>query len=105
MKPKKQTGTHIRPMRVFVGHRTKAEKGFRSRVSMPEPTAIAPGLPPTPEHDLIFHAGNTIANLVFTNFYVGGSDAWQASDIQSIDQELAAAMSDQNLHNVICQYY
>lgn len=105
MKPKKQTGTYIRPMRVFVGHRTKAEEGFRSRVSMPEPTAIAPGLPPTPEHDLIFHAGNTIANLVFTNFYVGGSDAWQASDIQSIDQALAAAMSDQNLNNVMCQYY
>jgi hypothetical protein len=105
MKPKKQTGTYIRPMRVFVGHRTKAEKGFRSRVSMPEPTAIAPGLPPTPEHDLIFHAGNTIANLVFTNFYVGGSDAWQASDIQSIDRALSAAMSDQNLNNVMCQYY
>lgn len=101
----KNTSTYIRPMRVFVGHRTKAEKGFRSRVSMPEPTAIAPGLAPTPEHDLTFHGGNTIANLIFTNFYVGGADAWAASDLQSIDQALESALADQNLNNVMSQYY
>ena len=105
MKSRKSTETHVRPLRVYVGHRTEAEKGFRSRVSMPEPTAIAPGLAPTPEHDLIFHGGNTIANLIFTNFYVGGSAAWAASDIQSIDNALASAMSDPNLNNVMCQYY
>jgi hypothetical protein len=105
MKPRKQTTTHIRPMRVFVGRRTNAEKGFRSRISMPASAAIAPGLPPTPERDLVFHGGNTIADLVFTNFYVGGSDVWQAPDIQSIDQALSAAMSDQKLNNVMCQYY
>jgi hypothetical protein len=105
MKSRKSTDNYIRAMRVFVGHRTKAEKGFRSRVSMPELTAIAPGVPPTPEHDLTFHGGNTIVNLIFTNFYVGGSDAWAASDIQSIDQALASAMSDPNLNNVMCQYY
>src|SRR5215471_1382997 len=101
----KQHHAHVRPMRVFVGRDTKAEKGFRSRASMPEPSAIAPGLPSTPEHDLIFHGGHTIANLVFANFYVGGTDAWQPSDMQSIDQALAAAMSDQRLNNVMCQYY
>ena len=105
MKSRKNADTYVRPMRVFVGHRTKAEKGFRSRVSMPEPTAIAPGLPPTPKHDLIFHGGNTVAALIFTNFYVGGSDAWAATDVQSIDQALASAMSDQNLNNVMSQYY
>jgi len=92
-------------MRVFVGHATKAETGFRTRASMPKPAALAPGLPPTPEHDLIFNGGNTIADLVFTNFYVGGSKAWGASDIQSIDQALAAAMSDKDLNNVMSQYY
>lgn len=104
MKTRKHTA-HIRPMRVFVGRGTKAEKGFHSRVSMPEPAAIAPGLAPTPEHDLVFQGGNTIANLVFTNIYVGGSDAWQASDMQSIDHALGSAMSDQRLNNVMCQYY
>jgi hypothetical protein len=49
--------------------------------------------------------GNTIEKLAFTNFYVGGSDAWQAADTQSIDQALASAMSDQGLNNVMCQYY
>jgi hypothetical protein len=105
MKAKKHTRTHVRPLRVFVGRRTKAEKGFRSRVLMPEPTALAPGLPSTPDHDLVFHGGKIIADLVFTNFYVGGADAWQSSDIESIDQALAAAMSDQNLNNVMSQYY
>jgi len=105
MQKRKHTGTLIRPMRVVVGHKSEAEKGFRSRVSMPEPAILAPGLPATPQQDLTFHGGNTIANLTFTNFYIGGADAWQASDMQNIDQALSAAMSDQNLNNVMVQYY
>ena len=95
----------VRPLRVFVGHGTKAEKGFLSRMSMPSPEVIAPGIPPTPAHDLIFHGGHTIADLVFTNFYVGGAGAWKASDIQNIDKALAAAMADIDLNNVMSQYY
>jgi len=95
----------VRPMRVFVGHGTRAEKGFRARMSMPEPEAIAPGIPPTPAHDLKFHGGHTISGLVFTNFYVGGSAAWKASDIQNIDQALSSAMSDADLNNVMSQYF
>src|SRR6201982_2128395 len=95
----------VRPLRVVVGHGTKAEKGFYARMSMPTPEALAPGLPPTPAHDLIFHGGHTIADLVFTNFYIGGASAWKASDIQNIDKALAAAMSDVDLNNVMSQYY
>jgi hypothetical protein len=105
MKPRKQNENYVRPLRVFVGYKTKAEKGFRSRVSMPQPTALAPGLPPTPEHDLISNGGKTITDLAFINFYIGGSVAWQASDIQAIDQALAASMSDKDLNNVMSQYY
>ena len=105
MTAKKYSGASIRPLRVFVGHRTKAEKGFRSRMVMPEPTVLAPGLPATPEHDLVFNGGKTIQDLVFANFYVGGSGAWQATDMQSIDQSLASAMSDRDLNNVMSQYY
>ena len=93
----------VRPLRVFVGHGTKAEKGFRSRMSMPE--VIAPGVPPSPSHDLTFHGGHTIQDLVFTNFYVGGSAAWKASDMQSIDKALSAALSDVDLNNVMSQYF
>src|SRR4029077_1200109 len=96
---------YVRPLRVFVGRGTKAEKGFRSRVLMPQPEAIAPGVTPTPPHDLIFRGSHTIQNLVYTNFYVGGSAAWKASDIQNIDRALAAAMSDVDLNNVMSQYY
>lgn len=105
MTSKIHTGTSIRPLRVFVGHRSKAEKGFRLRVAMPKPTALAPGLPPTPEHDLVFHGGKTMQDLTFANFYIGGSDSWQVNDMQSIDQALALAMTDTDLKNVMCQYY
>src|SRR5262252_6775702 len=103
MTPKKQPGTFVRPMRVFVGPNTEAERGFHKRKKVP--ATLAPGLPTTPEHDLAYQGGNTILNLVFTNFYVGGSDAWKQSDIQSIDAALEAAMSDRNLNNVMSQYY
>jgi hypothetical protein len=102
---KTEKSKQVRPLRVFVGHGTKAEKSFRSRMSMPEPEAIAPGVAPTPSHDLIFHGGHTIQDLVFTNFYVGGSAAWSTSDIQNIDKALAAAMSDTDLNNVMVQYF
>jgi len=95
----------VRPLRVFVGHGTKAEQGFHARKSMPTPEAIAPGVAPVPAHDLIFHGGHTIADLVFTNFYIGGSGSWKASDIQNVDKALTAAMSDRQLNNVMSQYY
>src|SRR5262249_48209945 len=48
--------------------------------------------------------GKTIANLTYTNFYVGGDD-WQVSDMQNIDGALAAAMSEPTLNNVMAQYF
>jgi hypothetical protein len=90
-------------MRVFVAKNSKAEKSVRSRMSMP--AVLAPGVPATPKHDLIFHGGNTIADLIYVNFFVGGSSAWHANDITSINNALAAAMSDTNLNNVMSQYY
>jgi hypothetical protein len=95
----------VRPMKVFVRPKSAAERGFRSRAVMPEPEALAPGLPATPAHDLVFHGGKTIANLAYANFYVGGANAWSQNDMQAIDTALAAAMSDQNLNNVMVQYY
>ena len=101
-KPSRQL---VRPLRVIVRPGSPAEKKCYARKSMPSPEAIAPGIPPTPGHDLIFHGGHTIADLVFTNFFVGGSGAWKAGDTQNIDKALAAAMSDVNLNNVMSQYY
>ena len=102
--------THVRPMNVYVARGSLAEKTKRSLAGLPggqppEPEVIAPGLHPTPAHDLHFHGGKTIGNLNFTNFYVGSPGSWNQNDIQSIDTALAAAMSDQDLNNVMMQYF
>jgi hypothetical protein len=94
------TTSQTRPMNIVAARNTPAAKIYRDWAAV-----IAPGIPPTPAHDLIYHGGKTIAHLTFTNFYLGGQHAWQATDITSIDQALAAAMSDRDLNNVMVQYF
>lgn len=94
------TRTATRPLNVFVERDSLAAKNYRAWAAV-----LAPGLPPTPDHDLIYHGGKTIATLTFTNFYVGGRQAWQLSDTSSIDRALADAMADRNLNNVMVQYF
>jgi hypothetical protein len=105
----KTASTNIRPMNVHVAQRSSAEKAFRALAGLPgqasQPEAIAPGIAPSPAHDLQFHGGKTSTNLSFKNFYVGDSQSWQAGGIKSIDQALAAAMADQDLNNVMVQYF
>jgi hypothetical protein len=93
----------VRPLNVTLRSRSKAEEGFFARATMP--TVLAPGIPPTPNHDLKYHGGRIIAKLEFFNFYVGGSQSWNTNDIQSINQALEAAMSDPHLNNVMVQYF
>src|SRR5215468_713994 len=101
-----ESRTRIRPMNIQVIRGSKAEDKYRRLGGVPglKPEEIAPGIAPTPAHDLLYHGGKTIPNLTFTNFYVG-SNAWQQSDIQNIDRALAAAMSDPHLNNVMAQYF
>ena len=105
----KAASAKIRPMNVQVARGSSAERAFRAVASLPgqiaRPEAIVPGIGPTPAHDLKFHGGRTIVNLTFKNFYIGGGSSWQPNDVQSIDQALAAAMSDQDLNNVMVQYF
>jgi hypothetical protein len=100
----KETTEPRRPMNVYVQRGSSAEKAFRKRAGSPSPKAIAPGIAPTPEHDLKYQGGKTIPDLRFMNFYVGG-DAWDKGDIANIDKSLSVAMSDQNLNNVMVQYF
>jgi hypothetical protein len=94
------------PMNVFVGKSSRAETRFRNSAGLPiDPQALAPGLPATPEHNLINHGGKTIHDLNFSNFYIGGATSWNQDDIKSIDKSLAAAMSDRPLNNVMTQYF
>ncbi len=105
----KAAKSKFRPMNVAVAGGSKAEKRFRAMAALPaaavKPQAIAPGLPPMPAHNLINHGGKIIADLVYTNFYVGGASSWDQNDINLIDRALAAAMSDTGLNNVMVQYF
>lgn len=100
----KEVKEHPSPMNVYVRRGSSAEKAFRKRAGSPVPQAIVPSIAPTPEHDLKYQGGKTIQNLKFMNFYVGG-DAWDQGDRSNIDKALAGAMSDQNLNNVMAQYF
>jgi hypothetical protein len=88
-----------------VAHRARQRGGLPGAKGKPVIEELAPGLPPTPAHDLIFHGGKTIPNLTFTNFYVAGASAWDPGDIQNIDNALSRAMSDPDLNNVMVQYF
>jgi hypothetical protein len=104
-----------RPLNVFVRPGSKAESACRrryagkgqvtSKPSLPESEVIAPGFRRHPELNLQDNGGPIIRDLVYTNFFVGGSESWDEQDIQRIDSTLAAAMSDQHLNNVLLQYY
>ena len=96
----------LRPMNVHVAHGSRAEAKYRALagVTSLRLEQIAPGIKPTPAHDLLYHGGKTIPALSFSNFYVGG-DAWQASDVEAIDRGLAAAMAEPTLNNVMAQYF
>ena len=54
---------------------------------------------------MVYNGGKTIANLTFTNLYIAGDTAWDPADRTAIDSALSAAMSDQNLNNVVAQYF
>jgi hypothetical protein len=108
--------TTPRPMNVFVRPGSKAELACRRYAAKqnvaakgtpptpPEATVIASGFAAHKNLNLHDHGGRIIKDLTFTNFFVGG-DAWNAQDIQSINQNLAKAMSDQHLNNVLIQYF
>lgn len=96
----------LRPMNVHVRRGSRAEHKYRTVAGIQDlvPEVLAPGVKPTPAHDLIYHGGRTIPNLGYVSFYVGG-DAWKASDIASIDSALAGAMTEPTLNNVMAQYF
>lgn len=99
----------LRPLNVHTRPHSKAEKSTREKgvlsIKATMPTALAPGIQPSPSHDLVFRGGKTIPNLHYANYYVGGPRAWKMNEIKLIDAALAAAMTDKNLNNVMQQYF
>ncbi|HDR8066353.1 TPA: hypothetical protein QCY66_005378 [Bacillus cereus] len=97
----------IKAMNVFVAPASTAEKNLRGQAENNgvHSEVIAPGISPTPQHDLINRGGKTIPHLSYINFYVGGTDSWNKEDIDNIDKALEAAMADEHLNNVMVQYF
>ena len=102
-----------RPMNVFVRPGSKAELACRSYAAgqkvrpkerPPDADVIAPGFRPRPGLNLHDQGGKIIRDLVYTNCFVGGN-AWDPNDVQRINQNLKNAMTDQNLNNVLIQYF
>ncbi|MED1565750.1 hypothetical protein [Bacillus paramycoides] len=97
----------VKAMNVFVAPASPAEKNLRGQTENNgvHSEVIAPGISPTPQHDLIYRGGKTIPHLSYINFYVGGTDSWNKEDMDNIDKALEAAMADEYLNNVMVQYF
>jgi len=91
-----------RVLRVVARPQSEAVTVYRRAIGRPD--AIAPGIAPHPELDLVDHGGKTIPSLTFVNFYLSGA-RWPADDRKSIDAALEAAMADSGLNNVMAQYF
>lgn len=97
----------VKIMKVYVKAGSRAEELRNPALPRAASLAgeIAPGVPASPAHDLRFRGGRTISRLSYLNFFVGGAGSWTQSDVDSINQALAGAMSDPPLNNVMRQYF
>ena len=99
----------MRKLNVVLAPESAAHRAVEPPAPRPsEKTAssqLAPGFEPLPEWDMTAGEGNTIADLVFVNRYLGKAEAWAEADITNIDRALEAAMGDEALQSVIAQYY
>ena len=55
--------------------------------------------------NLKYRGGRIIRDLYYVNLYVSADTQWSMSDVEQIDRSLSAAMQDQNLNNVLLQYF
>lgn len=54
---------------------------------------------------LRYRGGKLIQDLGYVNLYISGEQGWNPSDVAEIDRALAAAMRDEQLNNVVRQYF
>jgi hypothetical protein len=105
--PTKGNVREEKPSPISTRHRDCAPPATRTERAAPFAELAHAAFPRTPGNDLIFRGGRLIIDLVFKNCYVGSYWSTQAgqSDRANIDKTLGAAMSDENLNNVVRQYY
>lgn len=73
---------------------------------IPGSASPADGSASAASQDLHYRGGKTLQHISYVNLYVGGESAgWKANEVENIENSIAAALNDQNLNNVIMQYF
>src|SRR3954449_9031822 len=97
------SASSVRLMNIVVAPGTKADAVYQTLRAKAD--QLVPSIAPEAGLDLTFHGGKTIADLTYTNFFLGGTSAWEERDVENIDGALAAAMSHVGLNNMLAQYF
>ena len=98
------------PMRIQVAPGSEAEyRHYRAAARRSGESinreALAPGVSASPKDDLIFRGGKTLPQMGFQNIYLGRSSDLAAGDVESIDDAITRVMRDEQLKNIIQQYF
>jgi hypothetical protein len=98
------------PMRVQVLPGSEAEYNHyraaaRYSDEIIEREALAPGVTASPQDDLVFRGGKVVPNMGFQNVYLGRSSDFAPGDIDSIDDAITRLMRDEQLKDIIQQYF
>lgn len=98
------------PMRVQVAPGSEAE--YRHYLMVKERAgdrlereALAPGVSASPKDDLVFRGGKTLPKMAFQNIYLGRPSDFAASDVENIDDAIKRVMRDEQLKNIVQQYF
>ena len=70
-----------------------------------EREALAPGVTASPQDDLIFRGGKVVPQMGFQNIYLSRSSDFAPGDIESIDDAITRIMLDEQLKNIVQQYF
>ena len=98
------------PMRIQVLPGSEAEHHYyrsaaRYSDKSIERKALAPGVTASPQDDLVFRGGKSVPQMGFQNIYLGHSSDFAPGDMASIDDAIMRVMRDEQLKNIIQQYF
>jgi hypothetical protein len=98
------------PMRIQVAPGSEAEyRHYRAAARRSDESiereALAPGVSASPKDDLIFRGGKTLPQMGFQNIYLGRASDFSTGDVESIDDAITRVIRDEQLKNIIQQYF
>ena len=98
------------PMRIQVMPGSEAEyRHYRAAARRSDESiereALAPGVSASPKDDLIFRGGKVLPQMGFQNIYLGRSSDFAPGDVESIDDAITRLVRDEQLKNIIQQYF